>query len=170
MKKILIIKQARETKNKVFRFRASADIKRFNPPRLTAESDEHSKSRIQSLLWGLIPFISLLLLISFGAIFVPPSVYAQDKTAAETPQLQEKETPPAFYKGILRGKGPITPQQAAKSILPGIVDNFSLFVIGVSVLFVIVAGFNLILARGEPEKISTAKQSIVWLIVGVFLV
>ncbi len=55
-----------------------------------------------------------------------------------------------------------------------IIDRLLLLVIwpifaGASIIMIIVSGFLFVTAQGDPSKISTAKKSLLWAIVGIIV-
>ena len=62
------------------------------------------------------------------------------------------------------------PEEALNEVVVGVINQVSNVFIGFSVLFIIVAGIQYVLAQGDEEKIKKAHKSIMWSVAGVILV
>ncbi len=60
--------------------------------------------------------------------------------------------------------------QSVTELLNTIIDFIFMLALGIAPIMIIVAGFFFITAMGEPEKIQTAKQIILWVLIGLLIV
>ena len=127
--------------------------------------------------------ITLIVLFFLGNLISIPNAYAIDKQKTPPPPAEEVTTPVFYEKpadgagtlptptGSYSGKGgAIKPDDALDKIVIDLIDTVSNIFIGFSVLFIIVAGIQYVLAQGEEEKIKKAHRSIIWAAAGVLVV
>ncbi len=55
-------------------------------------------------------------------------------------------------------------------LLNKILDVILIFAIPIIVIFIIYAGFLYVVARGNPEKIKTANQTLLWVVIGALII
>lgn len=74
---------------------------------------------------------------------------------------------------IIPSTGSISENQTVQSYLIRIIGNIIDFIIaisgGLAVFFIVYAGLQYVLARGQDDKISTAKTNLQWIIGGLIL-
>ena len=64
-----------------------------------------------------------------------------------------------------------TPQDPSATSFPEMIDNISRWLLGlllaVAVIFLIIAGYYFVTARGDPDAIQKARNFVLWAFVGV---
>jgi len=61
----------------------------------------------------------------------------------------------------------IDPVQTVRNILLNVYNIVLAFVIGVGVIFVIIAGFKFITAQGDEGKLAEARKMLLWGLIGI---
>lgn len=104
-------------------------------------------------------FIAVMTL-SFGFV-----AFAAPAATPAYAQLSEVE------KGVgFTGENPAGAEGKVKDIVKTVINILSLIVGIISVIMVIVGGFNYILSAGDSGKVSTAKNTIIYALVGLVIV
>ncbi len=129
----------------------------------------------------LVSFILLLSIIFVPNVFADTSFQMIDPESSAT----SKATPPHIYAPAVDKDGQkigtlptptgsysniVTKEVALDETIVKIINQTSNVFIGFSVLFIIVAGIQYVLAQGDEEKIKKAHKSILWSALGVILV
>ena len=57
-----------------------------------------------------------------------------------------------------------------QAFLEKIVDFLFVIAVGIAPIMILIAGFLFMSAKGEPEKIQTAKRMITWVIIGLIVI
>ncbi|HOX30242.1 MAG TPA: pilin, partial [Candidatus Paceibacterota bacterium] len=97
--------------------------------------------------------ISIMVLFSFlGLAFVPVAVNAA-------------LTPPPAEDDVTKDTAP--PTNSVEEAINNIMNWFFVIVLIVAVMFLLWAGFLFITAGGDPDKVNTARQNVMYAMVGV---
>jgi hypothetical protein len=97
--------------------------------------------------------ISIMILLSFLGLLVVP--------AAASAAL----TPPPAETDVTKGTAP--PTNSVETAINNIMNWFFVIVLIVAVIFLLWAGFLFITAGGDPDKVNTARQNVMYAMVGV---
>jgi len=112
-----------------------------------------------------------LTLLFFGLTLAPAMVGAQSVTNYNSsPSVSNSNQPPSVSNnnsifGIQNplGNGTDSFCKLVKLLLNVII----IFGIPIATLFLVYAGFKLILARGNPEELKKARENLMWVIIGI---
>ena len=73
----------------------------------------------------------------------------------------------------LMGMAVVSPTPPSTSDLPTVIDKITNWALGIliafAVLMLIIAGFLFVTAQGDPDKVKTARNFVLWALVGVLV-
>ncbi len=78
-------------------------------------------------------------------------------------------SPMATLAAITSGPTPGIVSLDANGIVNVVLNFIWPFFMGFAVLMFLIAGFSFLIARGDPTKVETARQAVLWGIVGVVI-
>lgn len=104
---------------------------------------------------------SLALIVGFGAPLALPAapVFASTSTEAACDGI-----------GLTGGSCGTGAESKIYGLLSTVVNTLSIIVGAVAVIMIIVAGFKYITSNGEANNISSAKNTLIYAVVGMFIV
>jgi NAD/NADP transhydrogenase beta subunit len=97
--------------------------------------------------------ISVMILFSFLGLLVAPVA------------VNAALTPPPAEDDVTKGTAP--PTNSVETAINNIMNWFFVIVLIVAVIFLLWAGFLFITAGGDPDKVNTARQNVMYAMVGV---
>jgi hypothetical protein len=97
--------------------------------------------------------ISIMILFSFLGLLVAPVA------------INAALTPPPAEEDVTKGTAP--PTNSVETAINNIMNWFFVIVLIVAVIFLLWAGFLFITAGGDPDKVNTARQNVMYAMVGV---
>lgn len=108
-----------------------------------------------------IAIIALIIMAFSNALpaMAQPNIYVPPKDNATV-----LPSPTGSYQGAL------TQQEFLKTTAVNILNLVSNFFIGLAVFFLVIAGLEYILARGDEEMIKKSHQAALWAVIGVVVV
>jgi hypothetical protein len=134
-----------------------------------------SKIRPVAYMSAALAFLSVIVIFSAGASAQQqqPSDQTQTETAniqASTCQGAELTFPPGPVNSNACDFSGNPPEQKINQLVATIVNLFSVLVGAVAVIMIIVGGFRYITSGGDSGNVSTAKNTILYAIVGLVIV
>jgi len=107
--------------------------------------------------------MGLMLMLSFGLLFVATAVLGPEVSAQDTEAACRGVT---ITGGDCSGDG----ESALSGIITSIVDILSIVVGALSVIMIIVGGLRYVTSGGDSSGVASAKNTIIYAIVGLVIV
>lgn len=112
--------------------------------------------------------ILALVVLSLSLFFIPTIASAQDCTQSNLTPQQALQCGAKDAGG--KGQTPANAEESINKTIRSIINLFSLAVGVIAVIMIMIGGFRYITSGGTAEKVSSAKTTILYAIIGLVIV
>jgi len=115
-------------------------------------------------------WLAFSITILAAMVATPALVAAQITTQNTPPTYTTGNTSPTYTTGNSVGsiQNPLNVSSVC-SLLKVLLNIALLLGMPIAILFIVYAGFKLVLARGNPTELSKARNNLLWTFVGIFI-
>jgi len=119
-----------------------------------------------SFLKYIIPFLFIVPFLVSASCEVGGQIYQDGHPACASQDLANQQSSNSFNYNLQS----LITASSFESLLVTILNTMLIFAIPMIVIFIIYAGFNYVMAQGNPAKIATATRQLTYALIGAVLI